>query len=32
VKTLELGPLRQLTRPEDIVIHNFVYLESETDE
>jgi CTP:molybdopterin cytidylyltransferase MocA len=32
VKTLELGPLRQLTRPEDVVIHNFVYLESETDE
>jgi CTP:molybdopterin cytidylyltransferase MocA len=30
VKTLELGPLRQLTRPEDVVIHNFVYLESET--
>ena len=30
VKRLELGPLRQLTRPEDVVIHNFVYLESET--
>jgi CTP:molybdopterin cytidylyltransferase MocA len=32
VKTLELGPLRQLTRPEDVVINNFVYLESETHE
>jgi CTP:molybdopterin cytidylyltransferase MocA len=32
VKTLELGPLRQLTEPADVVIHNFVYLESETDE
>jgi CTP:molybdopterin cytidylyltransferase MocA len=32
VKSLELGPLRQLTRPADVVTHNFVYLESETDE
>jgi CTP:molybdopterin cytidylyltransferase MocA len=32
VKPLELGPLRQLTEPADVVIHNFVYLESETDE
>ena len=27
VERLGLGPLRQLTRPEDVVIHNFVYLE-----
>jgi CTP:molybdopterin cytidylyltransferase MocA len=32
VKLLELGPFRQLTEPADVVIHNFVYLESETDE
>jgi CTP:molybdopterin cytidylyltransferase MocA len=32
VTCLELGPLRQLTRPADVVIHNFVYLESKTDE
>jgi CTP:molybdopterin cytidylyltransferase MocA len=32
VTRLELGPLRQLTRPADVVIHNFVYLESKTDE
>jgi CTP:molybdopterin cytidylyltransferase MocA len=32
VTSLELRPLRQLTRPADVVIHNFVYLESETDE
>ncbi|HEX2433218.1 MAG TPA: NTP transferase domain-containing protein [Gaiellaceae bacterium] len=32
VTSLELGPLRQLTRPADVVIHNFVYLESNTDE
>ena len=32
VTSLELGPLRQLTRPADVVIHNFVYLESKTDE
>jgi CTP:molybdopterin cytidylyltransferase MocA len=32
VTSLELGPLRQLTRPADVVIHNFVYLEGKTDE
>jgi CTP:molybdopterin cytidylyltransferase MocA len=32
VTSLELGPLRQLTRPADVVNHNFVYLESKTDE
>jgi CTP:molybdopterin cytidylyltransferase MocA len=32
VKPLELGPLRHLTEPADVVIHNFVYLESKTDE
>jgi CTP:molybdopterin cytidylyltransferase MocA len=32
VTSLELGPLRQLTRPADVVTHNFVYLESKTDE
>jgi CTP:molybdopterin cytidylyltransferase MocA len=32
VKPLELEPFRQLTEPADVVIHNFVYLESETDE
>jgi len=32
VKPLDLGPFRQLTEPADVVIHNFVYLESETDE
>jgi CTP:molybdopterin cytidylyltransferase MocA len=32
VTSLGLGPLRQLTRPADVVTHNFVYLESKTDE